>query len=163
MRNKLVELMSNYSVKKVLTLESEQWLFANLIPEKKIYVFEKDKKVIAEMKKNKPKNVSLFEGDIAGFVDLEIEADCVWLDFCSAYMTNKETIYTLKDVINKSKIFAVTFCCRRHECNFGDMPIDVIRKIQEITQSNHKVLYGRSYKDDGGSPMLTIIFEGEGK
>jgi len=104
-RDSLINFMGQYKIKKVLTLESEDFIFSKIIPEKKIVVFEKDKKTFSLMEKSKPKNVSLFYGDISHFADLDSKTDFVYLDFCGTYEFSKEVIYSLKQTIKQSKLF----------------------------------------------------------
>ena len=66
-RENLINLMNNYKINTILTLESDKFYFSKLIPEKKIIVFERDLDTFNKMNKTKPKNVSIFLGDISGF------------------------------------------------------------------------------------------------
>jgi len=163
-REKVIDIICSNKCKKILTLESKDFLFSKLIPEKKVIVFEKDEKEFKSMEKRKPKNISLFFGDVSKFTDLDSSVDCIYLDFCTNYPYAKETIYQLKEVISKSKIFAVTFCLhigkdaydKGYEKN-GDYQFDLINKLQELLEINFKVLYGEAYSDI--KPMVTIVFE----
>ncbi len=167
-RDSLINFMGQYKIKKVLTLESEDFIFSKIIPEKKIVVFEKDKKTFSLMEKSKPKNVSLFYGDISHFADLDSKTDFVYLDFCGTYEFSKEVIYSLKQTIKQSKLFAVTFCLRTGDQvkkkgfkQIGDYQFDLIRRLQELLDINFKVLYGEGYNDSGC--MVTMLFENPGE
>jgi hypothetical protein len=146
--------------KNILTLESKDFLFSKLIPEKKVYVFENDKEEYNLMLKTKPKNVILSYGDISNFKEYDMDIDLIYLDFCSTYLSSKETIYLLKEKIRNCKIFAVTFCTwdETKEPN-GDYQFELIRNLQELTNINWKVLFGQGYRDKGHSTMVTIILE----
>lgn len=146
--------------KNILTLESKDFLFSKLIPEKKVYVFENNKNEYNLMLKTKPKNVILSFGDISNFKEFDMNTDLIYLDFCSTYLSNKETIYLLKEKIRNCKIFVVTFCTwdETKEPD-GDYQFELIKNLQEITEVNWKVLFGQGYRDKGYSTMVTIILE----
>lgn len=163
-RENIISVINKHPVKKILTLESKDFIFSNLLPEKKIIVFEKDKKNYDSMNKNKPKNVKLFYGEVSNFSELDSQVDMVYLDFCGIYEFTKQEIYNLRHVIANSKLFAVTFAlrigseARKHGFNqFGDYQFDLINKLQELLGINFKVLYGEAYKDT--QPMVTIVLE----
>ena len=156
-RETLVKFMNLYNIKKILTLESEKYLFSKLIPDKKIYVFECNIHEYKKMVKSKPRNVNLFFGDISDFKSLDQQIDFVYLDFCCTIMEAKEILFSLKEKIQGSKLFAVTFCLRCNMEKDGDYTFNLINEIQNITDINLKVLYGESYCDT--IPMVTILFE----
>jgi hypothetical protein len=157
-RNNLTEMINKYNIKKILTLESEQFLFAKQIPEKKVIVFEIDKTTYDLMEKKKPKNVKLFFGDISNFAELGAEVDCIYLDFCTNWTGANKTIYELKEEIKKSKLFILTLTIRDGYTKWnGDYQFDLINKLQVLLETNLKVLYGEAYQDTMG--MVTIAFE----
>ena len=156
-RQMLINYMIAYKIKTVLTLDSEKFDFSNKVPKTKVYVFENDKRVHDKMLKRKPNNVKLFFGDIGLYNKQDV--DFIYLDFCSSYLTIQGTLKQLKNKIKKCKLFAITVCPRQHRSQFGDFHIDLIRKIQEITEVNWKLLYGECYKDQNHTPMITILFE----
>jgi len=156
-RNKLVEYVNLYNIKKILTLESDKFFFSKLLPSKKIYVFECNTHTYKKMVKNKPKNVHLFMGDIAEFQNLDEEVNFIYLDFCNTINPNKETIAALKEKIKTCKLFAVTFCLRNYRPEEGHYSFRLINEIQNLTELNLKVIYGESYSDS--FPMVTILFE----
>jgi len=167
-RENLINFINQYKIKKILTLESKDFLFSKLIPEKKIIVFEKEKKTFNLMEKSKPKNVSLFYGDISQFADLDSKTDLIYLDFCGTYEFSKETINNLKNQIQQSKLFAVTFSLRNGSevkkkgfKQLGDYQFDLIRRLQELLEINFKVLYGEGYNENGC--MVTMLFENPGE
>ena len=163
-RENLIRIIEERDIKKILTLESPDFLFSKLIPQKKIIVFENDRTTFNKMKKGKPKNVKLFYGDVSEFAGLDAKVDCVYLDFYSIFEFMKEQIHELKEVINNTQLFIVTFALRignvakeRGFTQFGDYQFDLIRRLQELLEINFKVLYGEAYKDT--MPMVTIAFE----
>lgn len=163
-RNKIINYIKNYNINKILTLESKDFLFANLLPKNKLIVFEKDKKEFDSMKRLKPKNVSLFYGDISDFENLDSKTDFVYLDFCGCFETEQQTIYNLKNTIAGCKLLGLTFCLRKGSeiinegyVQHGDYQFDLIRKIQELLEINFKVIYGEAYRDTTG--MVTILLE----
>ena len=163
-RETLINFLGTHKIKKILTLESEDFMFSKLVPEKKVIVFESDKKTFNLMEKSKPKNVSLFYGDVSQFADLDSKIDMIYLDFCGTYEFSKEVIFSLKEQIKQSKLFAVTFSLRngseakkRGFKQIGDYQFDLIRRLQELLDVNFKVLYGEGYNDSGC--MVTMLFE----
>lgn len=165
-RENIVDLILRENVKTILTLESKNFYFSKMLPEKKIIVFEKDKKTFNKMERKKTKNVSLFYGNISNFENIGGVVDVIYLDFCGVYESCKEEIFMLKESIKKSKIFGVTFCLRIGKKikekidikeDYGDYQFSLIRKLQDLLGLNLKVLYGESYLDS--TPMVTIFFK----
>ena len=163
-RENLISVIERFKINKILTLESEDFIFSNLLSNKKIIVFENDKNTFNKMEKSKPKNVKLFYGGVSKFADLDSEVDCVYLDFKGIFEFTKQEIYELKEVIKKAKLFAVTFSLRigneakeRGFEQFGDYQFDLIRRLQELLEINFKVIYGEAYKDI--QPMVTMVLE----
>lgn len=159
-RNKIIEEISRKNIKNILTLESSEFLFVKQIPEKKFYVYERDKRVFDKMNKVKPKNVILNYGDISDFSRYDFDVDCIYLDFCGSYSTEKEIIYNLKEKIRKSKLFVITLCTwdETKKPN-GDYQFELINKLQTLLEVNFKVLFGQGYRDNRHSTMVTIILE----
>lgn len=156
-RDNLIKEINNYEIKSILTLESPKFLFSKLVPEKKVIVFEHNKKTYKNMLKSKPKNVKLFEGDISESVDLNINIDMIYLDFNTNWSGSKETIHTMKEIINNSKLFALTITTRDNQNHpTGDYQFYYVSELQKLL-GNLKVLYGEAYKDS--SNMVTILFE----
>jgi len=163
-RDNLIKIIEQRKIKTILTLESSDFIFSKLLPDKKVIVFENDKQVFNKMKKSKPDNVKLFFGDVSEFAGLGAKVDCVYLDFCSIFEFMKEEMYKLKEVVSNARLFIVTFALRignvakeRGFESFGDYQFDLIRRLQELFNVNFKVLYGEAYKDI--MPMVTIAFE----
>jgi hypothetical protein len=155
-RERIIEIIKTYDIKSILTLESKDFLFSNLLPDKKIIVFERDKDIFKDMKKNKPKNVNLYKGEISEYSNLNGQVDCVYLDFCTNFKGAERTLQELKEVINKSKLFGVTLCLwDAYAKSYGDYQFALLSKLQQIF--NLKVLYGKGYKDS--MSMITILFE----
>lgn len=167
-REFLVEKCREYNVKEILALESPDFLFSKLLPEKKIYVFEQDNKTFQEMIKSKPLNVVLFEGEISMFSELSIFPEFIYLDFCGTFNSSQETIFLLKDKIKNCKLFGITFCLREphKKKEFGDYEINLISKLQSILGFNMQILFGQSYRDKEErkltAPMITLLFKTEG-
>jgi len=171
-KNKIREFLSEksreYNVKEILTLESPNFFFSKLLPEQKIYVFEQDEKIFQKMIKSKPRNVVLFEGEVSMFSELGIFPEFIYLDFCGTFDSSQEIIFSLKDKIEKCKLFGVTFCLREPHAKkeFGNYEINLINKIQSILGFNMQILFGQSYRDKEGkrikAPMITLLFKIEG-
>jgi hypothetical protein len=159
-RNKIIEEISRREIKNILTLESSDFLFVKQIPEKKFYVYEKDKKVFEKMNRTKPKNVILNYGDISDFSRFDFNVDCIYLDFCGSYSTEKEIVYNLKEKIRKSKLFVITLCTwDETKKSNGDYQFELINQLQTLLEINFKVLFGQGYRDKKHSTMVTIILE----
>lgn len=159
-RERLIKELKNFQLKTALTLESRDFLFTKLVPEKKFYVFENDKVEFNAMQKSKPRNVILNYGDVSQFKEYDMNVDFIYLDFCQAYSTAKETIYLLKDKIKEARVFAVTFCTwDETKESDGDYQFQIVRELQELLDINFKVLFGQGYRDKKHSTMVTIIME----
>jgi len=134
-----------------------------LLPDKKIIVFENDGTVCVKLEKKAPKNVEVVFGNINKFNIFNSVADCIFLDFCKTWETEQENIIKLKESLKKTKLFVLTLCmrdCRKIKERFnGDYQFDLINKIQNVTDTNWKVVYGESYYDS--VQMVTIIMENE--
>jgi len=160
-RNKIVDLIRNKDIKSILTLESPDFLFSKLLPDKEIFVWENDANEFKKMEKKNPKNVELTFGNIGKFGMFKSKVDCIYLDFCGTFEKEQTEIVRLKECLKQSKLFICTFCMRcneRIENRFiGDYQFDLISKIQTLTETNWKVLYGESYTDS--VQMVTIIME----
>jgi len=159
-RDRIISEIQRRDIKTILTLESEDFLFAEEIPQKKVYVFEIDKKIHNLMRKNKPRNVILNQGGISDFSEYDMDVDCIYLDFCCTFKTAKEEIYLLKEKISKSKLFIVTFCTwDETKSPDGDYQFELINKLQTMLEINFKVIFGQGYRDKKHSTMVTIILE----
>lgn len=162
-RDRIIDTLSHYEINKILTLESPEFLFSKSLPHKKIYAYEYLSKVYESMKLKIPTNVSLFNGDIIKFKDLEINVDFVYLDFCDTLSSNLERLQILKSVINNSKLFAITITPRNEkhieaEQNFY---IFVLKKLQQILGNNWEILWGQDYCDKGHSAMVTLLLKNQ--
>lgn len=120
-RDELIEVIEPYKIKKVLTLESPQYLFTKRFPEANFYIFENIKIIYDKMFKVKPENVFLSFGDIGEFGRFDVEPDLIYLDFCGA--TSKESIFQLKDKISKCKLFGITLALRDKKQNYFRSPV----------------------------------------
>ena len=167
-KNRIRELIVNSirekKVNSILTLESPKFLFSNLLPDKKIIVWENNATTIKKMEKKCPKNVELIFGNIGKFGVIGKKVDMIYLDFCGTWMTEQSEIIRLKDSLKNAKLFALTLCLRESKTHqdkgfvySGDYQFDLIKKLQEITEVNWKVIYGESYYDS--VQMVTIIME----
>ena len=163
-KNRIRELIVNEIRKKeinsILTLESKDFLFSKMLPEKDIIVWENDNEVYKRMKKV-PKNVELIYGNIGKFGLIGKNVDCIYLDFCGTWMTEQKEIVRLNERLNNCKMFVLTFCMRENHYSKtdwnGDYQFDLINKIQNLTKINWKVIYGESYYDS--VQMVTLILE----
>ena len=163
-RQIIVDEIRKREINSILTLESKEFLFSNLLPDKKIIVWENDADIFKKLEKSCPKNVNLVFGNIGKFGVIGKEVDCIWLDFCRTWFKEQEEIVRLKSRLKNTKLFIVTLCLR--ECGGykkegkvfnGDYQFDLLKKIQELTGINWKVVYGESYCDT--VQMVTIIME----
>lgn len=167
-KNRIRELIVNEirkrDINSILTLESKEFLFSKMLPDKKIIVFEKEGDVCTEMEKKTPKNVELIFGNISKFGIFDSKVDCIYLDFCKTWMTEQEVIAKLVDSLKQIKLFILTLSTRvsgyhKESGNvfLGDYQFDIINKIQQLTKINWRIVYGESYYDS--SQMVTIIME----
>ncbi len=163
-RQLIVDEIRKRNIKNILTLESPNFLFSKLLPDKKIIVFENDSDTMKKLEKKCPKNVNLVWGNIHKFGVLNAKTDCIWLDFTGTWKTEQEHIIKLKETLKDTKLFILTLCMRIPACfgkmkeTFnGDYQFDLINKIQELTNINWKVIYGESYYDS--VQMVTIVLE----
>jgi hypothetical protein len=160
-RNIIVDLIRNRDIKSILTLESPEFLFSKLLPDKELFVWENNATEFNKMEKKIPKNVELTFGNIGKFGMFKSKVDCIYLDFCSTFEKEQGEIIRLKDCLKQSKLFICTFCMRSNEKlvnrYYGDYQFDLINKLQTLTDMNWKVLYGESYTDS--VQMVTIILE----
>ena len=160
-REKIIEEIRKREIYNILTLESPEFLFSKLLPDKKIIVFENKAEVIKKMEKKCPKNVELVFGNIGKFGVIGKKVDMIYLDFCGTWMTEQEEIVRLNSKLKESKLFVLTLCMRENNYNttkwIGDYQFDLIKKIQDLTKINWKVIYGESYYDS--VQMVTMILE----
>ena len=163
-RQLIVDEIRKRNIKNILTLESPEFLFSKLLPDKKIIVFENDADTMKKLEKKCPKNVNLVWGNIHKFGVLNAKTDCIWLDFIGTWNKEQENIVKLKETLKDTKLFILTLCLResahhqRTKNTFaGDYQFDLINKLQELTNINWKIIYGESYYDS--VQMVTIILE----
>ena len=156
-RSTLINEIKRYEFNNILTLESKEFLFSKQFPDKKIIVFERDLDIYNELKEKKPKNVSLFLGDISAFSEIDTKVDVIYLDLNSTWITEQEVVNDLKEHIKNCKLFAITLNLRDKSEKIGDYEFYLISKIQSLLKLNLKVIYGESYNDT--CPMVTILFE----
>ena len=160
-RELIVEKIREKNIKSILTLESKEFIFSKMLPDKKIIVWENDADTYKKMEKKTPKNVELIFGNVGKFGVIGKDVDAIYLDFTGLYSNNESEIIRLKDRLKKSKMFILTFCLRENKgiknVFKGDYQFDLIRKIQELTDINWKVVYGESYYDS--VQMVTMILE----
>lgn len=164
-KNRIREIIVNEIRKRnlnsIVTLESPDFLFSKLLPDKKIIVFEKDSKTHTKLEKNAPKNVEIIFGNINKIEIFNSIQDVIYADFTGAWESEQNNIIKLKNQLKTTKLFILTLCMRYNKKlnqRFkGDYQFDLINKIQEITNINWKVVYGESYYD--GVQMVSIILE----
>jgi len=163
-RNILIEKIREYNINSILTLESPEFLFSKMLPNKDIIVWENNAEVFKKMEKKCPKNVELIFGNIGKFGLIGKDIDMIYLDFCGTWMNEQTEVLRLQERLKKTKLFAITICLResgqsKKTGNIfnGDYQFDLINKLQSITNINWKVIYGESYYDS--VQMVTILFE----
>jgi len=156
-RQLIVNEIRKRKIDNILTLESPEFLFSKLLPDKKIIVFENDAEVMKKLEKKCPKNVNLVWGNIHKFGVLNAKTDCIWLDFIGTFTNEQENIIKLKNTLKDTKLFILTLCLREKGYNKNTFDFDLIKKIQELTNINWKVIYGETYYDS--VQMVTIILE----
>ncbi len=162
-RKLIVDEIRKRDIKNILTLESPDFLFSKLLPDKKIIVFENDSDTMKKLEKKCPKNVNLVWGNIHKFGVLNAKTDCIWLDFTGTWIKEQEHVIKLKENLKDTKLFIITLCMRTGKLGkvkdlfLGDYQFDLISKLQELTNINWKVIYGESYYDS--VQMVTIILE----
>jgi len=160
-REKIIELIRLKKIKSILTLETHEYLFSKQLPDKKIFVFEFDRKEHRKMEKHKPENVKLFFGDVSSCSDIDNNFECIYLDFCYGFDNSIGVINQLKNKIIQSKIFAVTFCLRNYYPEEGDYQFEIQRKLVDVIGCPLKPLYGYTYRDNHNKSavMITMLFE----
>ena len=163
-RELIIKEIRKREIDSILTLESPEFLFSKLLPDKKIIVWENNADVFKKMEKKSPKNVEIVFGNIGKFGVFNSKVDVIYLDFCRTWMTEQTEIARLKDSLKECKLFILTLCLRESSYHketgnvySGDYQFDLLNKLQEITKVNWKVVYGESYYDS--VQMVTIILE----
>lgn len=160
-RQKIVDEIRKRNINKIVTLESPDFLFSKLLPDKKIIVFEKQAEVCKKLEKKSPKNVEVIFGNINKFGIFNSRTDVIYLDFTGTWITEQENIIKLKEPLKETNLFILTLCLR--ECgahnNYweGDYQFDLLKKLQEITDISWKVIYGESYYDS--VQMITLMLK----
>jgi len=164
-RELIVDTVRNKDIESILTLESKDFLFSKLLPEKEIIVWENNSDVYKKMEKNIPKNVDLIFGNIGKFGVIGKNVDMIYLDFTGNWEKEQNEVIRLKQRLEDCKLFAITLCLRNNKYSKtnwkGDYQFDLINKIQNLTEINWKVIYGESYYDS--VQMVTLILENENK
>jgi len=161
-RQFIVDKIRDKDINTILTLESKEFLFSKLLPDKKIIVWENDADIFKKMKKV-PKNVELVFGNIGKFGVIGKDVDCIYLDFCGTWFKEQDEIVRLKNRLSNCKMFVLTLCMRENNYSKtdwkGDYQFDLLNKIQSLTEINWKVIYGESYYDS--VQMITLVLENE--
>ncbi len=164
-RQLIVDELRKRDIKNILTLESPEFLFSKLLPDKKIIVWENDSDTFKKMEKKTPKNVELIFGNIGKFGVIGKDVEMIYLDFIGTFQSSQAEIVRLKNRLENTKLFALTLCLREPPklksklLGNGDYQFNLINKIQELTGINWKVVYGESYYDS--VQMVTVIMENE--
>lgn len=164
LREFIVEKIRERNISSILTLESKEFLFSKMLPEKKIIVWENNANIYKQMEKHCPKNVDLIFGNIGKFGVIGKQVNCIYLDFCRTWFSEQSEIVRLKEKLKETKLFILTLCLREPsvfqkegKVFNGDYQFDLLNKIQNLTEVNWKVVYGESYYDS--VQMVTIILE----
>jgi len=165
-RQIIVDEIRKREINSIVTLESQDFLFSKLLPDKKIIVFENDGNVCEKLEKKAPKNVEVIFGNINKLSIFNSNHDMIYLDFCGTWMTEQQNIIKLKEQLKNVKLFVLTLCLRESYYHKktgniynGDYQFDIINKLQTLTKINWKVVYGESYYDS--VQMVTLILENE--
>jgi len=160
-RQLLVDEIRKRDINTIVTLESPEFLFSELLPDKKIIVFENEADICKKLEKKSPKNVEVVFGNIHKWGIFNSKADLIYLDFTGTWEKEQKNVIKLKDSLKETKLFALTICLRTtkplKDVWNGDYQFDLLKKLQEITEINWKVVYGESYFDS--VQMLTLILE----
>ena len=129
-REKIIDELRKRDINSILTLESKEFLFSKMLPDKKIIVWENDSDVFKKMEKKTPKNVELIFGNIGKFGVIGKSVDMIYLDFCKTWATEQSEVVRLKDKLKETKLFVLTLCMRTHkklsEVYCGDYQFDLI-------------------------------------
>ena len=151
-------------IKSIVTLESPDFLFSNMLPDKKIIVFESDGNICTKLEKKAPKHVEVIFGNINKLGIFNSTHDLIYLDFTGTWMTEQANIIKLGQQIKDCKLFILTLSTRESLTHKqtgnvwkGDASFDLMNKLQEIIGVNWKVVYGEHYYDS--SQMVTLILE----
>jgi hypothetical protein len=163
-RQVIVDEIRKRDIKSIVTLESPEFLFSKLLPDKKILVFEKDGTICEKLEKKAPKNVEVVFGNVNRLEIFNGKWDMIYLDFCGTWLSEQENIIKLKEELSKVKLFGLTICMRTcgdvgkiKEIFKGDYQFDILKKLQDLTKINWKVVYGESYTDS--VQMMTLLLE----
>lgn len=163
LRELIVDEIRKREINSILTLESKEFLFSKMLPDKEIVVWENNSDIFKKMNKI-PKNVELIFGNVGKFGLIGKDVDCIYLDFCRTWEKEQSEIIRLNKRLENCKLFILTFCMRTcgkkgklNEVYKGDYQFDLVNKIQELTKINWKVIYGESYYDS--VQMVTLILE----
>jgi len=160
-RQIIIDEIRKRDINSIVTLESPEFLFSKLLPDKKILIFENEAKICTKLEKKAPKNIEVVFGNINKLGIFNGSWDMIYLDFCRTWEKEQENIVKLINELKKTKLFALTICMRCNEKlsdRFqGDYQFDILKKIQELTKINWKVVYGESYTDS--VQMMTLILE----
>ena len=163
-RQIVVDEIRKRDIKSIVTLESPDFLFSKLLPDKKIIVFENDGNICTKIEKKAPKNVEIVFGNINKLGIFNSIHDVIYLDFTGTWMTEQTNIIKLEEQLKNCKLFIITLSTRESLTHKqtgnvwnGDASFDLISKLQSIIGYNWKVVYGEHYYDS--SQMVTLILE----
>ena len=162
-RHIIVDEIRKRDINSIVTLESPEFLFSKLLPDKKILVFEKDGNACTKLEKKAPKNVEVVFGNINRLEIFNGKWDMIYLDFCGTWETELEHIIKLSKELSKVKLFGLTICMRccsngkLKEVFKGDYQFDILKQLQDLTKINWKVVYGETYTDS--VQMMTLLLE----
>lgn len=162
-REKLIECISKYKPKKILTLESPKFELVKRMPQVKFLVYEKDYRIFKRMQKpkSKYKNIILLKrGNVIGFKSDKDRADVIYLDFCGTLSGEKDNILALKEKIKVCKLFVVTFSCHEPRQKFDGISnfyLSIAGRLQKLLDIRLDMVFGEDYYDS--CPMVTVGFE----
>lgn len=158
-RDKLIGIIkSNYHPKyhrNILALESPQCLFASGLPNFNIVAYEHDVDAYNAIKANKPKNLTVYNGDISNSFYSNMKYHACFLDFCNTFNSNIGRIRKMQHILWNAKIVAFTFSMRGHRKDLLNHESDMVKKLNSLLPS-HLLEFAQTYKD--GGTMMIIVF-----
>lgn len=143
---------------RILTTESKELLFVNSFAKGEAHhtIFERDRdtyKCLDERLRDRD-DVSLHEGDIKGAIALTAKYDCAFLDVCNSIENAIDIANTLRPVLAKCDVIAVTWCIRGYKKKHNDYRDD-FREAFSKTFPGFAMIRSEMYRDT--SPMFSVI------
>jgi len=159
-RNKIVQAFNMCDdTRKILTLESPQYLFTDLMKNKKIVIYENNLQEFKKLLEGRRKNVSIIFDDITNIKYDRFE--CANLDFCITIDQVTNLSQMVKYLWNTSYI-AFTFSCRSHKkaTDADRCLLDMSVRLQKMFRNHEITDDGCTYKNGKyGSPMVFVMLK----